>query len=154
MAGLRQAVAVILCLLSASSGFAFDVQYGSLFKVKGIKLKNGLPVLPLSRNKYANVRVLDKETFEWLKGCTLFCKQTEAAPGEISIISIRAAKTRPGMWISEVAIDQKWLFSFLVFQHEKQVDVIDPEGVEVLDKAWTGRIYKELQSRLSGVQEE
>ena len=153
MARLRQAAVVILCLLSVSGGFAFDVQYGSLFKVKGIKLKNGLPVLPLSRNKYANVRVLDKETFEWLKGCALFCKQTEA-PGKIRVLSVRAAKTRPGMWISEVAVDQKWLFSFLVFQREKQVDVVDPEGVEILDKAWTDRIYKELQGRISGPQEE
>ena len=147
MFGLRQAT-IILFLLSVNGGFAFDVQYGSLFSIKGIEIKNGSPVLPLSRKKYANVRVLDRETFEWLKGCAPFCKQFDT-PGEADILSVRAAQTRPGMWISEVSIDQKWLFTFLVFQHEKQVDVVNPEGVKILDVGWVDRIHRLLRHRVS-----
>ncbi|MBR4592565.1 MAG: hypothetical protein IKO35_05095, partial [Elusimicrobiaceae bacterium] len=63
----KRAVVLGWCLLSVLGLRAFDLQYGSLFQVSGITLQNGSPVLPLTRGKYVNVRVLDKDTFDFLK---------------------------------------------------------------------------------------
>ena len=81
---------LLVGLLGSTCGLcAFDLQYGSLFNVKGITLKNGLPVLPTSRGKYANVRVLDKGTFELLRTCPADCKQP-AADGQVQISHMTA----------------------------------------------------------------
>ena len=147
--------AVLLgCLLSSTCGLcAFDLQYGSLFNVKGITLKNGLPVLPLSRGKYANVRVLDKETFELLRTCGAVCKQP-VAEGQLDISHIRPAKTRPDMWIADVSVDKKWLLTFLVFKKGEEVSFISPEGVEILDAPWLSRVRNLLQTRVRNGSEE
>ena len=147
--------AVLLgCLLSSTCGLcAFDLQYGSLFNVKGITLKNGLPVLPLSRGKYANVRVLDKETFELLTTCGAVCKQP-AAEGQLYLSHIRSAKTRPDMWIADVSVDKKWLLTFLVFKKGKDVSFISPQGVEILDAPWLSRVHSLLHARVQNGSEE
>lgn len=142
------------CLLSSTCGLcAFDLQYGSLFNVKGITLKNGLPVLPLSRGKYANVRVLDKETFELLRTCPAACKQP-AADGQVQVNHIRPAKTRPDMWIADISVDGKWLLTFLVFKKGEKVSFISPDSVDVLDTVWLGRVHDVLQTRVLAGDEE
>ena len=127
---------------------AFDLQYGSLFSVKGITLQDAKPVLPFSRGKYANVRILDKATFDFLKTCTSLCKQP-AGSGEIKLAAIRAAKTRPGMWIADVSVDEKWLLTFLVFQNGTQVDVVSPDTIHPVDRTWFEGIRRLLQTHVS-----
>ena len=64
----KRIVLLGLCLWASSGLCAFTLQYGSLFKVADITLsQEGKPVLPLARGKYANIRVLTKDTFEMLK---------------------------------------------------------------------------------------
>ena len=115
---IKRAAVLGLLLLGNLTGLrAFDLQYGALFSVTGIELKNNRPVLPLTRGKYANVRVLDKETFALLKSCAPSCQQKDV-DGNTEIKSFRAAKTRTDMWIADVAVDERWLLTFLVFKNK------------------------------------
>lgn len=143
----KRIVLLGLCLWASSGLCAFTLQYGSLFKVADITLsQEGKPVLPLARGKYANIRVLTKDTFEMLKKCPAFCRQT-ADKGEISIHGFRPAKTRPGMWIAEVAYDEKWLVTFLIFQNKEGFGVVAPEHFVFLDKTLRARTEQLLSAR-------
>lgn len=138
----------LLLLLGCTFGLrALDLQYGSLFTVRGILLEKGRPVMPITRGKYVNVRVLDKGTYQLLKTCPSPCLQKEVA-GKIEIVRVRAAKTRPGMWISEVAVDGKWLLTFLVFKNENKFSFIAPDVLEIFDKEWLARVQTTLQARI------
>ncbi|MBR4355101.1 MAG: hypothetical protein IKP96_00790 [Elusimicrobiaceae bacterium] len=140
--------AVVLVLMCLAVGLrAFDVIYGSLFQLDGVSFKNGRPVLPLTRARYANVRVLDKATFEWLKTCPAVCRQKDAR-GNWQIVSFRAAKTRPDMWIADVAIDEKWQLTFLIFKNKDGFSLVTPKEVTVLDAKWFAHIEKALQTRI------
>ncbi len=144
---LRRAVCLVLLLGSTGGLYAFEVTYGSLFQVRGITLKNGRPVLPLARKQYANVRVLDKETFELLKTCAGACTQP-ASHGETELAAIRPAKTRPDMWIADVAVDNKWQLTFLVFKNGEKFEFVSPEGVKIIDGRWLARVHRLLQARV------
>ena len=143
----KYAAALGLFLFCCQGVGAFDLEYGTLFRVSGIALKQNRPVLPLTRGKYANVRVLDKATFETLKACPSLCRQ-EKGEGELQIRSFRAAKTRAGMWIADVAVDQKWLLTFLVFQKEGQFSFVVPQAVTVLDPNWLSRVEQLLRAQV------
>lgn len=132
---MKRAAVLAVILLSALGLRAFDLQYGSLFTVHGITLHKGRPVLPLSRGKYANVRVLDKGTFEFLKTCAPACVQADAG-GKVRVHHVRAAKTRPDMWIADVAVDERWLLTLLVFKHKDEFSFVLPQDITVHQKAW------------------
>ena len=143
----RAAVTGLLVLLSAIWLRAFDLQYGSLFTVRGITLVKGRPVLPLSRGKYANVRVLDKDTFALLKTCVSSC--TQEGVGKIQLRGLRAAKTRPDMWIADVAVDERWLLTFLVFKNKDGFSFIVPQDVRVLKARWLDDVKALIQTQIS-----
>ena len=147
-------VVLLGCLVSSTCGLrALDFQYGSLFNVKGITFKNDLPVLPLSHKQYADVRVLDKETFALLRNCKDSCNQS-AADGVVRLGRIRPAQTRPGMWIAEVAVDEKWLLTFLVFKEGEAIRIVSPGGVEFLNALWLNRVHSLLQAQVCSGGEE
>lgn len=140
----RAVFAPAVCLLLGVGGLrALDVSYGSLFRVSGVSRPEGKAVLPLSRGKYANVRVLDWETLEFVNACTEPCVQ-DAGPGRIKTADFRPAKTRGGMWIADVAFDGKWLITFLVFQNKNGYGVKPPEEFIFLDENLRGRVEKAL----------
>ena len=106
--------------------------------------------MPVTRGKYTNVRVLDKDTFEFLKTCPAVCEQKDAL-GRVRVSQLRAAKTRPGMWIGDVAVDDKWLLTFLVFEKEGRFSFVTPAPVKVQDVIWLKQVEELLQAH---VQEE
>ena len=122
---------------------AFEVEYAGLFKITDVQLVDGTPVLPLSKGKYADIRVLDKETFDFLKTCANGCKQSAQESG-VAISSIRRAQTRENMWISEVEVDKKWLLVCLVFRNERKLSVVFPPNIVVLKKAWRAQVEEIL----------
>ncbi len=143
----RAAVLGLVVLLSTVWLRAFDLQYGSLFTVRGITLNKGRPVLPLSRGKYANVRVLDKDTFALLKTCDPSCAQEGV--GKIQLRQLRAAKTRPDMWIADVSVDEKWLLTFLVFKNKDGFSFIVPQDVRIVKERWLDEIKALIQTQIS-----
>lgn len=124
------ALAVVCCPWTLR---ALDVSYGSLFQIFNVSLRDGAVVLPLSRGKYANIRVLGRETLDFLTACPKTCVQ-DAAGGKVNVEEFRAAKTRGGMWIADVSFDGRWLVTFLVFQNENGYAVKPPEDFRFLDK--------------------
>ncbi len=144
---------MVFCSLSLPI-CALDVVYGSLFQVKGITIEQGRPVLPLTRKKYANVKILDEATYRWLLSCREpSCLQTPSE-GKTDIISLRRAKTRPGMWISQVAVDQRWLLTLLIFQNPDGYAVVVPETILIMKDSWRKQIERQLVRELTSVNKE
>ncbi len=126
--------ALTASLLAASCGLcAFDLQYGSFFKVQHISVQDGRPLLPLARGKYANLRVLDEGTFLFLQKCSARLCAQPANRAEPQIFDLRSALTRPGMWIAQVSFGGQWLITFLIFQHKDGYDVVEPQDFSFLD---------------------
>lgn len=123
------ALAVLCCPWTLR---ALDVSYGSLFQIFNVSRQAGKVVLPLARGKYANIRVLERETLDFLTVCPNTCVQ-DAALGQARVEDFRAAKTRGGMWIADVSFDGRWLITFLVFQNENGFAVKPPENFRFLD---------------------
>ncbi len=143
----RAAVIGLLIAFSAVWLRAFDLQYGSLFTVRGITLSKGRPVLPLTRGKYVNIRVLDKATFDFLKTCAPSCVQ-EPAVGNVRVQQLRAARTRPDMWIADVAVDERWLLTLLVFKKPDGFSFIVPQDLKVLQRRWLADIQALVQREI------
>lgn len=131
--------------LTALPSCAWEVVYGPFFIIRGITRERQRIVLPLSRKKYANVRVLDEKTYRWLQACqTERCHQPQAQ-GQTEVVSVRAAQTRQGMWIAEVAIDQRWLITLLVFQNPTGYGIVSPEVMEITQADW----YRQVQQQVN-----
>lgn len=140
---LRIALAVV-CLLFPSGLYAFDVSYGTLFRVKNVAHKKERLVLPLTNKKYANVRILDKDTFAFVNTCRENCS-LPAGEGKIQLSSLRKSVSRENMWIGEVDIDGKWLLTFLVFHDSKHTGIITPSPVVFTDEGWLEQIKRVLE---------
>ena len=134
------ALAVLCCPWTLR---AFDVSYGSLFQVANVSVSADKVTLPLSRGQYANIRILTRETLDFVKSCPGPCVQ-DAGSGEIKVEEFRAAKTRGGMWIADVSFDGHWLVTFLVFQNKNGYAVKPPEDFRFLDKKLRSRVEKTL----------
>ncbi len=141
---MKRAVWLAVLLLSAVGLRALDLQYGTLFTVRGIGVDNGRPVMPVTRGKYVNVRVLDKATYHLLKTCASICVQN-GAEGKFEISRFRPAKTRANMWIADVDVDNKWLLTFLVFKQQNGLSFIAPSALDIADKNWLARVQAALQ---------
>ena len=124
---------------------ALTVSYGSFFEVSGVVRSADKVALPLARGKYANIRILTRETLEFVKACPEFCVQ-DAGSGEIKVEEIRAAKTRGGMWIADVSVDGHWLITFLIFQNKNGYGIKPPDEVRFLDKGLLVRTEEALAS--------
>ena len=124
---------------------ARTVSYGSFFEVSGVVRSADKVALPLARGKYANIRILTRETLEFVKACPEFCVQ-DAGSGEIKVEEIRAAKTRGGMWIADVSVDGHWLITFLIFQNKNGYGIKPPDEVRFLDKGLLVRTEEALAS--------
>lgn len=141
---LRRTLVVLLILVPCSSACALDVVYGPFFKIRGVELRQGRPVLPLTNKKYANVRILDEQTYRWLASCkTAVCSQP-TVPGKTEVSFLRAAKTREGMWIADVAADGHWLLTVLVFANPQGYEVVVPNVILITQSAWREQIEKQV----------
>jgi len=129
--------------------YALDAQVGAFFRVEHISFRKGKLVLPTEKRKYHNIRVLDKDTFLLLQECQeqTVCRQ----PLEKSlpkVVSIRAANTRKNMWIAEVSFADKWIVTFLVFKHEKEISVKKPKHFIFLDTTLEKEVNRQIEQVL------
>lgn len=141
-----RAVFVLAAVFGCSCNLrALTVSYGDLFEVSGVFRAADKVLFPLTRGKYANIRILTRETLEFVKACPEFCVQ-DAGSGEIKVEEIRAAKTRGGMWIADVSVDGHWLITFLIFQNKNGYGIKPPDEVRFLDKGLLVRTEEALAS--------
>ena len=140
---------VLGMMFSSPVLWGFKVQVGSFFEIDKITYKKGRLVLPVTRRKYHNVRVLDKETFVWLSSCgeQTICKQA-LAEASFQIEQIRPAQTRPDMWIADVSFGDKWLITFLLFKNGNDFSLQVPKVFKFLDVQLQTQVFKELVARV------
>lgn len=106
---------LVSLIVMAPALHALDVSYGNFLTITGIERAAGKVILPVERKKYYNVRILDKDTYRFVAGCQAPCMQ-EIAKVDVTVCEVRAAKERPDMWIADVAFNQDWQITFLVFK--------------------------------------
>lgn len=142
---------VLLFLLCwAPALHALEVQVGSSFIISGATRSAGHVELPLQRGQYANVRILSKETYDFVRTCTVPCRQT--LPVVVPAVSrVRPAASRPGMWIADVSFSAAWQVTFLVFQKGDGFTLKSPEHFQFLD---SGLETRTRQALVQAVQEE
>lgn len=145
---MRKSVCLLIVLgmlFSSPVLWGFKVQVGSFFEIDKITYKKGRLVLPVTRRKYHNVSVLDKETFAWLSSCgeQAICKQAlTEVPFQIE--QIRPAQTRPDMWIADVSFGGKWLITFLLFKNGNDFTWQMPKVFKFLDAQLQTQVFKKL----------
>ena len=147
-------IVAVLGLFLALPLCALDVQYGTFFTVKGVSVQDGKLVLPLARKKYANVRILDKATYQWVLACKPDNCVWQAAPGHTQIQSVREANTRPGMWIAQVDVDGKWVLTFLVFENPDGFGFVVPQEIVITAKSWQDSIEQQIAAEITRLKEE
>lgn len=139
------------CLL-AVAGFcwampadALNLMYGQAFTVEKITRQNATVQLPLSRGKYANVKLLTRPVYEFLTTCKTHCR-LERDTVNFTVQDFRAAKTRRGMWIADVEINGEIALTFLVFKQGGTFSIKPPEPVKFLDETLLENIKNRLKA--------
>ncbi len=127
----------------ASSLHALDVSYGKFLKITGIKQQAEKLILPVERRKYHNIRILDKETYQRVRACSSSCVQ-QVEKFEAKVQEVRAASTRPDMWIVSVSFNRQWLITFLVFRNGEQYRVKSPVNLVFLQQDLRKRIERDI----------
>ncbi len=117
---------VFLLLLFTPALHALDVEIARSFTISGLTRTEGKLVLPSDRKQYYNIRILDKQTHDFVSACQTPCVQT-VADVTPQVIDVRAAQTRRNMWVAQVAFGRAWLITFLVFQKGNDFEVKPPE---------------------------
>lgn len=123
---------VLLLLVLAPALHALDITADSSFKILEIVRSDGKVSLPVERNKYYNIRILNKETFDFVRTCTEPCVQnlSDVRP---FVQEVRSAKTRDNMWLAAVNFANAWSVTFLVFKRGNEYTVKSPEKFVFLD---------------------
>lgn len=103
-------------------------------KITGIERAKGKLTLPVERKQYANIRILDKDTYRFVTSCQTPCVQ-EVQTVTVSVSEVRSAKERPSMWIATVAFNQAWQGTFLVFRQGETYRVKPPANLLFLQQA-------------------
>lgn len=99
--------------------------------------------MPVTRRKYHNIRVLERETFLWLETCQNkeICRQTVTALPFV-LERLRPASSREGMWIAEVSFGEKWLITFLLFKKGNSYLMKTPDAFKFLDASYGQQVEK------------
>ena len=101
----------------ASSLHALDVSYGKFLKITGIKQR--------------------------VRACSSSCVQ-QVEKFEAKVQEVRAASTRPDMWIVSVSFNRQWLITFLVFRNGEQYRVKSPVNLVFLQQDLRKRIERDI----------
>ena len=124
---------LISLIVVAPALHALDDSYGKFLTITGIERAEGKISLPVERKKYYNVRILDKNTYWFVSSCQVPCVQ-EVTKVDVTVSDVRAAKERPDMWIANVAFNQDWQVTFLVFRREGNFSVKPPANLIFLQQ--------------------
>ena len=124
---------VFLLLLFTPALHALVVEVPGSFTISGVTRPAGKVVLPSERT-YHNIRILDKSTYGFVSACQEPCVQTLVSVTP-TVVEVRPAQTRAGMWIMQVDFNGAWLITFLVFQKGNDFSIKEPEHFQFLSDA-------------------
>ena len=125
-------ILVWLCLLcGAVNGYAFKVQYGNFFTIDRVRVKQGVVVLPLTRAKHEDVRILDSTTLEYVKSCGALndkevCRQDAAAVPLRAGTIIPLPAEKGCRWLVPVVFNEQWLVRITAVKNGAQEELIYP----------------------------
>lgn len=139
---------VLGCLAMPVCAFTFS--YGTGIKVRGVEIKSGKLLLPLTHKKYRNVKIVSKDLFEFLKKCTDECVYP-AAEIKITSVDYRRSFTSEDLMIVEVELNQDLILTFLVFQKANAVSVKAPETVQFTNPVLYAEIEKYLKELIGSL---
>lgn len=136
-------------LFLSSPLYALDATVGTFFRVEHISFRKGKMVLPTEKRKYHNIRILDKNTFLQVGKCQEqpACK-LKLEKAVVKVGTVRAASTRPDMWIAEVSFSDKWEITFLVFKNKDGLSVKRPKHFVFLDDGLEKEVTKQIEQVL------
>ena len=127
---------------------ALDVSYGNFLKITDIKRTADGIFLPAERKEYHNIRILSKQTYQFVKRCQEPCVQ-DVLTVQVSAAEVRPAQTQPNMWIVSVALNQDWLLTTLVFGRKDKYEVRFPKQVRFLDPTLKKRVEESVISSVN-----
>lgn len=129
---------------------AVTLWYGNWLQVQHISRQDGRLQMPLSRKKYANVRLLDKKLYQFLLECKTPCR-FDVKENQWKLVSLRAAKTRPNMWIAEAEINEQLNLTFLIFKEKDTYQLKPPQEVLFTDKKLLKQIYSQIVEKIQAL---
>lgn len=138
--------AVLVVLFVTPKLDAFTVQVGSFFEIKDLRIKNGQPVLPLVKNKYSDIRILDQETFLWVqqacateKRCVQPLTQMDVHVEQVKMLGAYADE-----WWADVSFSGKWQVTFLVFKKGADVGIVAPKKFKFLTQPFEEAVRQKI----------
>ncbi len=145
---LRRLLLPACVLFWAAGAGAATLVYGNLLEVRGIAWQDGRLQMPLSRKKYADVRLLDRSLYQFLVSCQEEKCSFSPVGKEYNIFSLRAAKTRENMWIAQVDVNGQLLITFLIFKRADAFSIKPPDEVLFKDKGFLEAIEHSLKNQI------
>lgn len=132
--------------------FALTVEVGDCFKVEKIRFRQGKLILPVSKQKWADVRIIGRETYDFVHTCqgVKSCKQPLSVP-VWQVESIRPARTRENVWIADVSLSQQWQLTFLVFRQNNHYTLKIPPQVQFISKTLEAQILKQITAEIENL---
>ena len=130
--------------------YGLTVEVGNFFRIEKIRFQKGKLILPLSKKQYADVRILGRETYDFLHTCQGLksCKQP-FQKANIEVENVRPAKTRPDVWIADVSFNNQWQLTFLVVANGEKRIFKAPSQVVFLDKALEQQIRAQVLEKIT-----
>lgn len=133
--------------VQVSTLHALEVSYGDLLKINGIERTAGSIVLPVERKQYYNIRILGKDTYQFVATCQAPCQQI-ANEVETTVTDVRPAQKDPNLWIAQVAFNQDWQATFLVLWHGDRYRVTAPANLLFLQDSFRRRVEEIIISAI------
>ncbi len=134
---------VLLFLLFCVPACAFTFSYGNVLDVKDVKLENGVLLLPQTGGKYKNVKVLEKDVYDFLLQCKKDCRYSVQDVHFVSA-DYRKAFTNENMLIADVDFNNEITLTFLVFKNKEGFSVKTPQEAIFKDKKLEKQVKKYL----------
>lgn len=139
----KRAPALLLGLLWAAPACAFTFSYGGFFDVKDVQNENGVLTLPLSRGKYKDVKVLDKNLYDFLHVCRGPCRY-EVQEIKFQSTDYRIAFTNEDLLIADIDFNDEIALTFLVGKKETGFWIKTPDEVVFRDETLRWRVEEHL----------
>jgi hypothetical protein len=134
---------IIFILFLLPKLYALTWQAETFFQIKGIRFKEDRVVLPLSRNKYNDIRVLDQQTFSQLKNCQTveICSQN-LTKIDVKIENVRSIKE---FFLVDVNLGDRWLVTFVVLKNGKDFMIKPPTRFKFLSNVFKEEVERAIR---------
>ncbi|WP_424244477.1 hypothetical protein Dip510_001726 [Elusimicrobium posterum] len=148
---------IFVCLMFLSSQLCalniekFYIKDGSgnfnfgAFGIFNVDYENGKLIMPLQRDEYKNITILDKNLMLKMAQCFIKCETSETKTPEVKLVDLRPAGK---IFIADVSFDNELLITFLVIKNKDTVRVSKPEDFIFNDKNFETNLKNLIKDEL------